>query len=325
MPAPVKGPSIEGIVPILPTPFTLNGEVDWPSLTDLVDFAFASGVAAVGTPAFGSEFYKLDDDERTRILETVIGQAAGRLPVIAQCNHYTSRVAARLAAKAEQMGASAINSALPRGFASSPRHLLDHARAICDAVSVPVVIQDWNPAGEAVGLRFAVELRKHCPNFRYLKLEEPGIGPLLRAINEETSGEVGVFIGWGGMYLLELQAAGARGVMPGLGLADVFVELWRLGREGKSAEAFALFAQISPYLQFSLQTFEQFHHAEKLLLLMRGILRCAAVRPATIELNRDSRCYLDLLCEQLRGVVSGGSVPDADTRMNNKPITNAET
>ena len=294
---------IRGVVPILPTPFTANDEVDLISLAALVDFSVSAGAAAVGTPAFGSEFYKLDEDERTRILEAVIGHVAGRIPVIAQCNQYSPRHSAQLAVQAERMGASAVNIALPRAFASSPRHLLDYARAVCEAVSVPVVIQDWYPGGEPVGLQFVTQLRKYCSNFRYLKREEPGIGPLIRSIQRELNGEVGVFLGWGGMHVPELQAAGACGVMPGLALADIFVRIWRLGEEDQWPAAYALFVQIAPYLQFSLQTFEQFHHAEKLLLRARGILHNATVRPVTVELNDDARRYVENLMEQMQPLI----------------------
>jgi dihydrodipicolinate synthase/N-acetylneuraminate lyase len=295
----MTAPFFRGVVPILPTPFAANDRIDLTSLAALVDFSVSIGVAAVGTPAFGSEFYKLDEDERTRILETVIGHAAGRVPVIAQCNQYSPRHAARLAEQAQLMGASAVNIALPRAFASSPKQLLNLARAVCDAVSVPVVVQDFYPGGEPVGLQFVLDLRKHCSNFHYLKREEPGIGPLIRAVREELGDEVGVFLGWGGMYVPELQAAGACGVMPGLALADMFVDIWRLNATGRWSEAYALFSRIAPYLQFSLQTFEQFHHAEKRLLRARGVLREAAVRPVTVELEEDARVYLERLIEQL--------------------------
>ena len=296
----MKHAKITGIVPILPTPFTPQDTVDLQALKALVDFSVSAGVAAVGTPAFGSEFYKLDANERTAILETVIGHAAGRVPVIAQCNAHAPRLAARLAVQAVQLGASAVNVALPRAFASSPRQLLAFARTVCDAVSVPVVVQDWYPGGEAVGLPFVVELRQHCSNFYYLKREESGLGPLIRAVQREVGQDVGVFLGWGGMYVSELQPAGACGVMPGLALADIFVRLWRLGSEEKWQEANALFARMAPYIQFSLQTFEQFHHAEKRLLVARGILSNAFVRPVTVDLNDDALHYLETLIGQLR-------------------------
>jgi dihydrodipicolinate synthase/N-acetylneuraminate lyase len=302
----MKHPKISGIVPILPTPFTSDDAVDFQALKSLVDFSVASGVAAVGTPAFGSEFYKLDAAERTAILETVIGHSAGRVPVIAQCNAHAPRHAARLAAQAEKMGANAVNVALPRAFASSPKQLLAFARTVCDAVSVPVVVQDWFPGGEAVGLPFVVELRQHCTNFHYLKREEAGLGPLIRAIGREVGDEVGVFLGWGGMYVPELQPTGACGVMPGLALADVFVRMWRLGSEANWPAANALFAKMSPYIQFSLQTFEQFHHVEKRMLVARGLLSSAFVRPVTVDLNEDALKYIETLIEQLRPLFNKG-------------------
>jgi dihydrodipicolinate synthase/N-acetylneuraminate lyase len=302
---PMNDLPIQGVVPILPTPFGSNDELDLQALTALVDFAVEAGSAAIGTPAFGSEFYKLADSERLLVLESVIANAAGRIPVIAQCNHHSPRHAARLASQAEQMGAAAISVALPHPFPVSAADLLTYARTVCDSVSVPVVVQDWFPGGQSVGIQFVLELRKACGNFRYLKLEESGIGSLIRAIRLELGNDVGVLLGWNGMYVPELQPAGACGVMPGLALADVFVRIWQLGAENEWSRAYALFAQISPYLQFSLQTFEQFHHSEKHLLCARGILKSPGVRPVTIELDPDARRYMDNLIIELRPLLNG--------------------
>jgi 2-keto-3-deoxy-L-arabinonate dehydratase len=306
----MSSPPIRGVVPILPTPFGSEDEVDFQALAALVDFAVAAGAAAICTPAFGSEFYKLADSERQRVLESVIADTAGRIPVIAQCNHHSPHHAARLARQAEQMGAAAVNVALPHPFPVSSGHLLAYARTVCESVSVPVVVQDWSPGGQPIGLPFVLELRKKCTNFRYLKLEEPGIGSLIRAIRLEFGDEVGVFLGWNGMYVPELQPAGACGVMPGLALADVFVRIWRLGSENEWSRAYSLFAQISPYLQFSLQTLEQLHHSEKHLLCARGILNSPGVRPVTIELDPDARRYMDKLMVELRPVLNDVRDPE---------------
>jgi len=246
----------------------------------------------VGTPAYASEFYKLDESERTQLLEVVLAGAKGRLRVVAQCNHHSPKHAARLAQAAAKMGAFAINIALPRSFPSAPAQLLTYARTVCDAVDLPVIVQDWNPAGGSVGVDFAVQLHRYCRNFQYLKLEDPGIGPLIRAIKQETGEAVQVFLGWGGMYMLELQRAGACGAMPGLGLTDILVRIWRLLEEGKFDEAMASFARILPYLNFSLRSLEQHHHVDKQLLVARAVLREAHVRPVTIALDEDAQHYL---------------------------------
>jgi 2-keto-3-deoxy-L-arabinonate dehydratase len=54
--------SLRGGVPIVPTPFTDREEVDHEALEGLV--AVSAGVKGVCLPAYGSEFYKLTEQER---------------------------------------------------------------------------------------------------------------------------------------------------------------------------------------------------------------------------------------------------------------------
>jgi len=291
---------LRGVLPVLPTPFTYEDEVDYAGLHQLVNFAASCGVKTIVTPAFGSEFYKLDGNERAKVIETAIASGSSRgLRVVVQCNHATPRTAARMAAEAQISGAAAVATALPRGFAVSDRQLLDHARRVCDATSMPVIVQDWNPGGKSADAAFFVELSRSCRNFRLAKLEDPEIGETIRAIARDTGGQVGVLSGWGGSYCIQQHRAGLVGLMPGLGLADVFVRIWAHLEAGDQNAALGLFCDLSPYLQFSLQTFEQFHHAEKRLLQRRGVLKNARVRPVTIELGLESSSYLDLLADQL--------------------------
>jgi len=290
---------LTGVLPVLPTPFTWQDEVDYPALRRLVDFAAKCGIKSVVTPAFGSEFYKLDGGERQAVIETAVAQASTHgLKVVAQCNHTTPRLAARLAREAHGMGAAAVATALPRAFASSERQLFDYARRVCGATELPVIVQDWNPGGKTAEAGFFIELHGSCPNFRMAKLEEPGIGNAIRSIVRETGGRIGVLSGWGGSYTIQLHPAGLSGIMPGLAMADVFVSIWKHLEEGEQAAALDHFSTISPYLQFSLQTFEQFHHAEKRLLVRRGVLTNPAVRPVTVDLDADADACLDLLTEQ---------------------------
>src|SRR5215472_5381724 len=77
---------LNGIVPIVPTPFTVEERIDWPSLRRLVDFACATGACAMCLPADASEFCKLYESERVQLVAEAMRQPAGRLPVLAQAN-----------------------------------------------------------------------------------------------------------------------------------------------------------------------------------------------------------------------------------------------
>ena len=217
-----------GIVPVIPTPFAANQDIDLDALDRLLEFAVQAKAASVCLPAYGSEFYKLSHDERRSLVGRAVRSLDGRLPLMAQSNHPSARHAAAIARENQDLGAAIISFALPRQFALPEESLLYYAAEVANAVTVPVLVQDFNPGGPSVGAKFAMRLREAAPNFRYLKLEESGMGPKVDDITQATGGRVGVLEGWGGMYMVELMSSGIAGVMPGLPMCDLFVKVWEL-------------------------------------------------------------------------------------------------
>jgi 4-hydroxy-tetrahydrodipicolinate synthase len=274
---------LQGVVPILPTPFLADETIDLAALDREVRFAAEAGFRAACLPAYASEFYKLTEAERDQLVERAIATADGNIAIVAQANHPSARVAAQLARRYETLGASVISFALPRIFPLKEDDLLDYARVICDAVSIGVLIQDFNPGGSTVGADFACRLKEASPNFRYLKLEEPLMGPKIRDIIRATDAQVGVLEGWGGMYLLDLIPAGICGLMPGLGVSDLLQHVWQHASSGDLAEADAVFQVVLPQVSFALQHSELFNWVEKRLLADRGVLPHSSihVRSAT--------------------------------------------
>ena len=295
---------LKGVVPIVPTPFLPDGGVDLVSLHPLLEFAVSSGVCAVCLPAYASEFYKLLERERTDLVSEALRALDGRLPLIAQVNHASARVAAEMAMEFERQGAAAISVAVPRLFSLPERDLLRYFDRVLEVITVPLVIQDFNPGGATVSIEFVKSLHRNHEHFGYLKLEEPLMSAKVQSIVSETAGAVGVVDGWGGMYMLELIDAGICGVMPGLGVSDLLQIVWDLAREGKKDAAYQLFQGLLPQITYSLQNMEFFHHAEKALLMARGVLAGATVRDATLTLNEIDRAHIDFLNRQILSVVS---------------------
>lgn len=293
----VTADDIQGVVPILPTPFHSDESIDESGYERMLAFAEKAGCRAIGLPAFGSEFYKLTGGERNKILDAVFNTDT-RLGIIVQCNHISPIVVTELIGDAEKRGASAINVALPRAMPVNDDQLLAFARNVCSATDLPVIIQDYNPGGSIVGLQFAKKLSDEFPNFRFIKYEVPGIGPLINDILQATSGSVKVFSGWGASYMLELVSAGIAGIMPGIPLADYFNQLWIYAVNNNRVAALKMFTSISPYLMFSLQNLELFHHAEKRLAVRRGILRSGMVRNITVSLDSYQNKYLEEILDQ---------------------------
>lgn len=263
---------LDGVVPVIPTPFRGDESIDHDALAACVDFAVRAGVKAVCLPAYAGEFYKLMDAERAEVVATAVRAAAGRVAVLAQSNHPSARGAAEMARKHADGGADMISFAIPRQFAIPPDDLLEYCRVICRATPLPILIQDYNPGGPTVGAEFARALADACPNFRYLKLEEGLMGAKVRAVRAATDDRVGVLEGWGGMYMLELMPSGICGIMPGLGAADLLRRVWDHARAGAFDRALDLFQHLLPQLVFALQSNEVFLWMEKRLLAARGVI-----------------------------------------------------
>jgi len=286
---------IRGIVPIIPTPFDDGEQIAWGELRSLIDFACTAGVSAVCLPAYASEFYKLSEDERARLVVEAVSHARGRVPVVGQVNYASAANATRWAAHLETSGVSAICVAVPRLFPLSETDLFRYFDRILGAIKVTLIVQDFNPTGPSLSVRFLSDLNREHPNFRYIKIEEPLSAAKVEAILQETGGRVGVLEGWGGMYMPELVPAGICGVMPGLALSDILGLVFRLLSDSRREEALEIFQAVLPQIVFSLQNMELFHHAEKRLLQARGILGSARVREATRELSAAEKEHINFL------------------------------
>ena len=306
--------TLYGTVPIIPTPFHDDETIDEESLRRLIDFAVASGIKAVCLPAYASEFYKLTDEERLMVVRIAVEQAAGRLQIVAQSNHPSLNIAIQLAKKNIEAGAAVISLAVPRIFSLPETSIKAYLSGFFAAVPErPVLVQDFNPGGTTISVNLINELRLQHPNFKYLKLEEPLCAPKFEAIIQATEGQVHVFEGWGGLYVLELVPVGISGIMPGLAVADILQQIFTLRKSGNNEKAFSLFEKVMPQIFFSLQNMELFHYAEKELLMARGVLKNSISRKASYEPDASSMAYIRELNERILKVVEEIKLPAGET------------
>ena len=294
-----------GVVPIVPTPFTEDEEIDEDALRRLIDFAIAGGIKAVCLPAYASEFYKLSDEEKLRVVKVAVEHAAGRIKIVAQSNSPSLKIAIRLAQANVKAGANVISLAVPRIFGLPEASIREYLSGFLKAIpNTPVLVQDFNPGGSSISVGFIRELMDTHPNFKYLKLEEPLCAPKFEEIIKATGGKVGLFEGWGGLYMLELTPLGIAGVMPGLAVADILQKVFVLRREGQDAKAFDLFEKVMPQIFFSLQNMELFHYAEKELLIARGVLKNSIARKAAYIPDPSSVKYIRELNKRVVDLVN---------------------
>lgn len=74
---------IEGIVPVMLTPFTADNQIDYPGLERLINWYLTQGVDALFAVCQSSEMQFLSLDERVDLAKFVVEKVQGRVPVIA--------------------------------------------------------------------------------------------------------------------------------------------------------------------------------------------------------------------------------------------------
>lgn len=295
--------SIHGIVPVVPTPFNPDESIDSESLSNVVDWIADRQLAAMCLPAYGSEFYKLSEAERDHVVSIAIEANNGRIPVIAQANHASARLASELASRYSDMGADVISFAIPRQFSASATDLLDYCEVVAKATTLPVLIQDFNPGGPTIGAEFIAALSNRVDNFRFVKLEDPMMLDRLIDIRERVQGRVRIFEGWGGLYMLEGITAGIDAVMPGAAIADLLHSVFTAADSGDQLRAHDLFGSLLPFINFTLQDFEYFLQIEKRTLVRRGLINSATVRSLTNTPSPTVLAHVDHLIDQIERIL----------------------
>src|SRR5512134_4080340 len=135
-------PPFRGMMPILPTAIQESGELDEASQRRLVQYCLKCGAVAIGHLGGASEFQKVADADRRRSIEIVVDEAAGRVPVFIGATAPATRAAVNYAKEAEAAGAKLLMVAPPYVFTATAAEVFDYYRAISDATSLPIIVQD---------------------------------------------------------------------------------------------------------------------------------------------------------------------------------------
>jgi 4-hydroxy-tetrahydrodipicolinate synthase len=270
--------------------------VDLEAQRRVVRFALEGG--AHGLVAFGlaGEVLKLNAAERRALTTVIAEEVDGRVPVFVGAGAESLAVAIELAEYAEQAGASCVILPAPVSARLSPEALVDYYVTVAQSVSIPVMIQDA-PAylGQAVGPDTVLQAGEAAPNIRLVKL---AAGPTeIASWIAELGPEFAVWGGDAGMYELDCLRVGAAGIIPGVDLVDLLVEVYEAEAAGERARAEELFRRVLPMIVFEIQlSIDHFNACAKHVLVRRGVLSHAGLREPAARLGDAS---LDLLDDYL--------------------------
>ena len=129
----------QGALVALVTPFK-DGKVDEARLQELVEFHVKNGTDALVPCGTTGESPTLSHEEHKRVIEVVIEAAKGRVPVVAGTGSNSTAEAIDLTAHAKKAGADAVLMVNPYYNKPTQRGLIEHYKAIMEAVDIPIIL-----------------------------------------------------------------------------------------------------------------------------------------------------------------------------------------
>ncbi|MDE1182297.1 dihydrodipicolinate synthase family protein [Paraburkholderia sp.] len=290
-----------GLFPVAPTPFTESGDLDIEGQRRVIDCMVDQQVDGICILANYSEQFVLSDAERDTLIDVCIEQVAGRVPVMATCSHFSTRIASERAKRAAEAGASIIMMMPPYHGAllrADENAMFEYFARVAEAAGVPIMIQDAPLSGVSLSVPFLARIARELPLVRYFKVEVAGAASKLRALIAAGGDTIeGPFDGEEAITLMPDLDAGITGVMSSALLPDLIRPVFDAFHAGRRDEARAGYARILPLINYENRQCGL--RAAKAVMKEGGVIKSDAVRhplealpPAThaelLELAREA-------------------------------------
>ena len=292
----------QGTATALVTPFKKDGSVDEPALRELVEFQVKAGIEALVPVGSTGEGATLSESEQAFVIETVVDQVNGRVPVIGGASSNATSRAVALARQVKECRADAILSVAPFYNKPTQEGIFRHFSAIAEAVEIPIVIYNV-PGRTASNIEPATVLRlaHDVPFIAGVKEASGNLAQIMHILDGRPEG-FGVWSGDDNLAF-PLVALGADGIIsvasnevPGL-----FSEMIRMALKGKFLKARELHYKLLPLMNINF--IESNPIPVKSALAMMGLIE-EHIRLPLVPLSEGNRPKLEAVLRQLELVKS---------------------
>ena len=264
-----------GMMPIMPTAITADGELDETSQRRLVAYCLQCGAVAIGHFGFASEYHKISDPQRRRLIELIVEEVGGRVPVFIGVTAEGRHAAEAYAREAEALGADLLMATLPFRTPPNADNAFDYYRALSDASALPIIVQDAGHSSAVLTAEMLYRMYRDIEHVAYVKAEGTDFVAKTAALLEVGGGEMPVIGGAAGMHMIHMLRLGVTGFMTGTEALDLHAAVVGNYLDGcEDQAALIYFEKVLPYLGFYMTYSKELLKA---MLHRRGVLDCPAV------------------------------------------------
>lgn len=215
----MKQVEIKGIIPPILTPMNEDESINITSLREQVNRQIDNGVHALFCFGTNGEGYILNKKEKQLVLETVLEETNGRVPVYAGTGCISTKETIEQSKMAMDAGADVLSIITPSFAMASQNELYEHYSTVAKAVDMPIVLYNI-PArtGNALAPQTVGKLSK-IPNIIGAKDSSGNFANILGYISETEKNNFSVLSGNDQLILWTLKAGGVGGIA---GCANVY-------------------------------------------------------------------------------------------------------
>jgi 4-hydroxy-tetrahydrodipicolinate synthase len=195
----------------LVTPFTRDGAVDEAAVKRLARRQIDAGIHFLVPCGTTGESPTLTEEERVRVVQLVVEESGGRVPVLAGAGGYDTKEVIHSALRMKQVGATGILSVTPYYNKPTPEGLFQHYSAIAAAVGLPVIVYNV-PGRTGCNVDVATLVRlSTVPGIVGVKEASGNIGQMVEVCGAVPSDFI--VLSGDDALTLSLMAVGGRGII----------------------------------------------------------------------------------------------------------------
>jgi 4-hydroxy-tetrahydrodipicolinate synthase len=290
---------LQGMFPVLPTPFHDDLAIDPQGLQRVAEFAIDGGADGLVFPGFASEVDELDGAERMQLLRSLTETVAGRIPIVAGASSPSVEETVARCREAESLGIRQVMIQAPKSVGATAADVAAFYAAVAREVpALEIVLQNApSPRGADLAPATIVAIARDIPSIRYVKEETlPSGAAISHLVAHRPASVAGILGGGGARYIVEEYNRGACGAMPATEFTDLHVSLDRAWRADDIAQARRIYELLLPLLV--IQAFSRMRFT-KHVLTRRGVLRNDAVRAKIAPLDTHDRAEIEALLDRI--------------------------
>lgn len=221
------------------TPFTVDHQIDWSSLSKLIEHLIETRTDTIIVAGTTAESPTLSKEEKLELFRFTMKQAAGRVKVIAGTGSNNTAETVEFTKKAEATGVDGVMIVAPYYNKPSQEGLYQHFRTVAEATTLPVMVYNV-PGRTSCNLLPSTAARlAQIPNVMSFKEASGNLSQISELIGLVDS-EIAVYSGDDSLTL-PILAVGGVGVVSvashviGNQLAEM-MDAFFVGEVGKAAE-----------------------------------------------------------------------------------------